>query len=257
MLFCPYKYITFRYESQFIQNIIDEIWKMLDHATILNIDSMIGIRYRVRHLNQWLRDGSNDVDVAVICGMGGIGKTTVAQFAYDLNCYRFPGSSFLYVGSTVEPNSVLNVQRKLVSDIQRGREPEAVGISSTASDGRSKIKHVVCWNRMLIVLDDVQHPYQFNAILGKREWFYPGSKIIITTRDKNLLKAQEIIIPHVVFEVEEFDERETLEFFYRRAFGEAHPLDYNKELLVQCWKGFSFALITVGSHRRGEPFGNT
>lgn len=100
------------------------------------------------------------------------------------------------------------------------------------------------------------HTNIFNAILGKREWFYPGSKIIITTRDKNLLKAQEII-PHVVFEVEEFDERETLEFFYRRAFGVAHPLDYNKELLVQCCKGFPFALVTVGSHRRGEPSGNT
>ena len=69
-------------------------------------------------------------------------------------------------------------------------------------EGIIKIKHAVCNKRLLIVLDDVNDLDQFNAILGMREWFYPGSKIIITTRHEHLLKAHEGC---PMFEVEELN----------------------------------------------------
>ncbi|PRQ45176.1 putative TIR domain, P-loop containing nucleoside triphosphate hydrolase [Rosa chinensis] len=211
-----------QYESQFIQSIVEEIGKMLDHTALSVASGGVGIPYRVRHLNMWLKDGSNDVDVALLCGEGGIGKTTVARVAYNLNFYRFQGSSFLEdIRATYEQSDgILQLQRKLVLDIQRGNETKTTYIST--EEGRSKIKHIVCCKRVLIVFDDVKHLNQLNAILGNRDWCYPGSKIIITTRNKHLLEAQEI--PHTVFEIELLDKYEGMEIFNSHAFGEAHPI---------------------------------
>ncbi|XP_062003894.1 disease resistance protein Roq1-like isoform X2 [Rosa rugosa] len=238
-----------QYESQFIQHIVHETLKMLNDSLFKGCSNIVGMPYRVQKLNRWLKDGSNDVDVAVICGIGGIGKTTVARVAYNLNFYRFQGSSFLEdIGGTLEEDDgVLDLQKKLLSDIQRGEETEAIDISSP-NEGRSKIKHAVCCKRVLIVFDDVSHSNQFNEILGKRRWYCPGSKLIITTKDKHLLKNQEI--PHAVFEVEKFDEHESLELFCLRAFGEAHPFEGFQEisrLAVQLSGGLPLALHVLAA----------
>ena len=90
--------ITYRYESQFIQEIAEAIGNKLDYITNrrLRVDPyVIGRGYYVESLNMWLEDGSNDVGVAVIHIMGGIGKTTISKIAYNQNFNKFQASSFL------------------------------------------------------------------------------------------------------------------------------------------------------------------
>ncbi|VVA39488.1 PREDICTED: TMV resistance, partial [Prunus dulcis] len=176
-----------RYESEFIQEIVKQIGNKLDPKVLNVAPYAVGIDYRVQGINMWLNDGSNDVGVAVIYGMGGIGKTTIAKAAYNLNSGRFQGSSFLAdIRETSEqPCGFVRLQRKLLSDIQKGKVKKMDNID----EGIIKIKHAVCNKRLLIVLDDVNDLDQFNAILGMREWFYPGSKIIITTRHEHFWHA--------------------------------------------------------------------
>ncbi|KAM7474259.1 hypothetical protein LguiB_021502 [Lonicera macranthoides] len=68
----------------------------------------------------WLEDGLNDDIVRAICGMGDIGKTTIAKIIYNQNLDSFDGSSFLVIGEMLkEPNGPLLLQRQLLSEISK------------------------------------------------------------------------------------------------------------------------------------------
>ncbi|KAL6217628.1 hypothetical protein ACLB2K_010845 [Fragaria x ananassa] len=239
-----------QYESQVIQNIVDDIEKKMDPVTLNVAPYAVGINDRVEDLNMWLRDGSVDVGVAGIYGMGGIGKTTIAKAAYNLNQHSFEGRSFLadVRATTEQPDGLVRLQRNLLSDIQRRRAKKI----NNVAEGTSKIKDVVRCKRVLIVLDDVNDLDQLNAIFGMREWFLPGSKIIITTRDKHLLTANGV---SKMFMVPELDEDESLQLFSWHAFRQAHPIEGFMEvsaLVVKHCGGLPLALQVLGSSLFGK-----
>ncbi|TQD88594.1 hypothetical protein C1H46_025851 [Malus baccata] len=239
-----------RYEGQFIQDIVEEIRKKVDHAALDVAHFAVGMDNRVERLNTWLQDGSNDVGVAVICGMGGIGKSTIAKAAYNRNFDRFQGSSFLadIRESAEKPNGFARLQRKLLSDIQRGKAKKVYNMD----EGTIRIKQAVGYKNVLIVLDDVSNQDQLNAILGMREWLHPGSKIIITTRHGHLLNAHDVFEKFVV---RELDEDESLELFSWHAFRQSHPVEGYKELsrhVVQHCGGLPLALQVLGSSLSGK-----
>ncbi|KAM1413481.1 hypothetical protein ACFXTO_026073 [Malus domestica] len=239
-----------RYEGQFIQDIVEEIGKKVVHAALDVAHFAVGMDNRVQRLNMWLQDGSNDVGVAVICGMGGIGKSTIAKAAYNRNFDRFQGSSFLadIQASSEQPNGFARLQRKLLSDIQKGKAKKVYNMG----EGTIRIKQAVGYKKVLIVLDDVSNRDQLNAILGMREWLHPGSKIIITTRYEHLLNAHEVFEK---FMVQELDEEESLELFSWHAFRQSHPEEGCMELsrhVVQHCGGLPLALQVLGSSLSGK-----
>jgi len=71
------------------------------------------------------------------------------------------------------------------------------------------------------VLDDVNELDQLKALCGSRDWFGPGSRIIITTRDMHLLRSCRV---DRVYRIEEMDESESLELFCWHAFKQPSPI---------------------------------
>ncbi|XP_068322099.1 disease resistance protein RPV1-like [Pyrus communis] len=212
---------------------------------------VIGRSDYVESLNMWLEDGSNDVGVAVIHGMGGIGKTTIAKIAYNQNFSKFQASSFLsdIRETSKQANGFVHLQRNLLSDILQKRKMEKI---YSVDEGMVKIKRVVRCKRVLIVLDDVENSEQFNAVLGMRDWFHPGSKIIITTRHQHLLKAHEVCVR---LKVEGLLVHQSLKLFSWHAFGQPHPQeDYmeHSRHLVKCCGGVPLALQVLGSSLFGK-----
>ena len=69
----------------------------------------------------------------------------------------------------------------------------------------------MCCRRTLIVLDDVDKWYQFNAIVGRQNWLFQGSKIIVTTRNKASIVADEECVK---CKVEHLDNKKSLELFF-------------------------------------------
>ncbi|CAL5340869.1 unnamed protein product [Camellia sinensis] len=238
------------HEAKFIQKIVKVIGDKLNR-TVLNVAPyLIGIGSRVKNISSWLQDESTDVGIAVIYGMGGIGKTTIAKFVYNLNFERFEASSFLANVREISErsNGLIRLQRQLLSDILK-RKKEKI---SSVDEGIVKINDAIGCKRVLVVLDDVDQRDQFDAIIGMRNWFHPGSKIILTTKHKQLLKANEVYMMH---KVERFDDDESLELFNWHAFGQDHPIDcyveHSKRVVQHCG-GLPLALQVLGSSLSGK-----
>ncbi|XP_058217974.1 disease resistance protein RPV1-like [Rhododendron vialii] len=241
------------HESRFIQKVIKEVGDKISHK-ILDIGPYaIGIHSRAREIQFWLEDESADVGIAAICGMGGIGKTTIAKFLYNLNFSRFQGSSFLANVREIskQQDGLLCLQRQLVSDILKGRKEKI----SNVDEGIVKIKDALHFKRVLVILDDVDKLEQLYAVLGMRDWLFPGSKIIITIRNEHLVRAHEGCKVHRIIEL---DYDESLELFSLHAFGQNHPIDDyadTSKLVVQHCGGLPLAIKVLGSSLFGKSIG--
>ena len=211
---------------------------------------LIGIESQVEDINLWLQDGSTDVGILVVCGMSGIGKTTIAKHVYNSNFRSFEGSSFIENIREIadRPNGLVQIQKQLLSDILNGREVKIHGVS----EGLIKLERAISSRRVLLVLDDVDHMDQLDAVLKMKDRFYPGSKILITTRRERLLRAHQVTMVH---KVGTLYYNESLELFSWHAFRQDHPLrgymEYSKKVVHYC-NGLPLALKVLGSSLSGE-----
>ncbi|XP_070681298.1 disease resistance protein RPV1-like [Malus domestica] len=242
---------AYGYESKFIKDIVKVIRDKLSRTHLSVESKLVGIHSRVDHINLWLQDPSHDVGILVVYGLPGIGKTTIAKCVYNTNFKSFKGSS--YVESIREtashPDGLVQIQKQILYDILNGKKEKIHNVS----EGIIKIGRAISFRRVLLVLDDVDHMDQLDAVLRMKDQFYPGSKIIVTTRRKRLLKAHEGITVHEVGSLG-FDE--SLELLSQHAFGQDHPLEgYEKysEEVVQHSGRLPLALKVLGSSLFGEP----
>ncbi|CAN6566566.1 unnamed protein product [Malus baccata var. baccata] len=242
---------AYGYESKFIKDIVKVIRDKLSRTHLSVESKLVGIHSRVEHINLWLQDPSHDVGILLIYGLPGIGKTTIAKCVYNSNFESFEGSSYVEnIRETAsQPNGLVRIQKKILYDILKG-EKEKI---QCVSEGIIKIGRAISFTRVLLVLDDVDHMDQLDAVLRMKDQFYPGSKIIITTRRKRLLKAHEGITVH---EVGPLGFRESLDLLTWHAFGQDHPLEgYEKysEQVAQHSGRLPLAVKVLGSSLFGEP----
>ncbi|CAL9006434.1 unnamed protein product [Prunus brigantina] len=238
------------YESKFIKKIVKVIGDKLSRTPLSVAPNLVGMHSRVERINFWLQRRSTDVGILVIYGMSGIGKTTIAKTLYNSNFRIFEGSSFLENIKEVsdQPNGLVQIQTQLLSDILNGKKMKI----SNVSEGLIKIEDAISSKRVLLVLDDADHLDQLDAVLQVKDRFYPGSKIIITTRRARLLKAHQIT---EVYAVGTLTQKESLELFSWHAFGQDHPvedyIEYSEKLVDHCG-GLPLALKVLGSSLLGE-----
>ncbi|CAJ1958406.1 unnamed protein product [Sphenostylis stenocarpa] len=60
---------------------------------------------------------------------------------------------------------------------------------ASVKQGISMMQHRLRQKKILLIIDDVDKHEQLQAIAGNPDWFGPGSRVIITTRDKQLLSS--------------------------------------------------------------------
>ena len=110
--------------------------------------------------------------------------------------------------------------------------------------------------KVLVVFDDVNHKDQLESFAGNCNWFKPGSRIIITTRDKQVLAAHGVgLIRNVTL----LSEAEAGCLFSRYAFGREIPTREYEELsgqVVQYSHGLPLTIKVLGSFLCGqsEPY---
>ncbi|KAG7945347.1 hypothetical protein I3843_15G147200 [Carya illinoinensis] len=239
-----------RNESEFIQDIIKWVDSKMVDRTPLNVSkNPIGIESRVQYIYQHLNMGRDDIICMVgIFGTGGIGKTTVSKEIYNRISYQFEGSCFLKnVRETSKAGGLIQLQKTLLYDI--------LGIRLKFHDtekGINVIRHRLCTKRIFLILDDVDSLVQLETLVGARDWFGLGSRIIITTRDQEILDNFEV---DSKYEVMTLDDNEALELFSLYAFRKEEPLEDYMDLSRQVIKyaqGLPLALTVLGSDLKGR-----
>lgn len=197
-----------------------------------------------------LQSRVSDVKMIGIYGIGGIGKTTIAKAVYNTIYGQFRYASFL---ANVRENAshrvdLVKLQERLLFEIlgEKGIKLGNVDI------GINIIKDRLCRKRVLLVIDNVDDVEQLQALVGGFDWFGPGSRIIITTRDKHLLTTHEI---GLTYEVKKLNHIESLQLFSWNAFKRSEPKDTYLDIsnCAVCYaEGLPLALTILGSDLCGR-----
>ena len=110
---------------------------------------------------------------------------------------------------------LLPLQKQLLNDIL----PRRKNFISNVDEGICMITGRLCFKKVL-VLDNVDHLNQLEALVGDHNWFGLGSRIIVTTRDKNLLEVHEM---DALFKVKKLDNKEAIELCNWNVLKQNHP----------------------------------
>ncbi|WJZ87751.1 hypothetical protein VitviT2T_007106 [Vitis vinifera] len=232
------------YESEHIKKIVNNIFMRLNcrmfdvGANLVGMDS---------HVNEIIRqlcvDQLNDVRIIGICGIGGMGKTSIAKVIYNKFSHEFEYMSFLEnvreVGNTM---GLHHLQNQLLCDLLQVERNQNV---SNVGQGANMIKNVLRFKRVFIVLDDIDDSDQLEYLLRNRDWLGRGSRVIITTRSKHLLQEMDD-----VYEVEELNFEQARELFSLYAFRQNLPkqdfIHLSNRVIYYC-HGLPLALKVLGS----------
>ncbi|KAL6318152.1 hypothetical protein AAG906_035657 [Vitis piasezkii] len=142
-------------------------------------------------------DKSKFVLMVGICGLGGVGKSTMVK---------------LFI-----MNSLIN------------------------------LRNMLCREKVLLVIDGANDETQLQNLAGGHDWFGEGSRIFITSRNKELLVQHKV---DVLYELPELNNDEALELFSWHAFETSYPHhDFyilSKKFVEYC-QGLPLALKILGS----------
>ncbi|KAK4598301.1 hypothetical protein RGQ29_015676 [Quercus rubra] len=230
-------------QAKLIQLLVKRVLKELDSTPLDVAPYTVGLDSRIEKLMSLLDVRSNGVRVLGLHGMGGVGKTTLAKALYNKLVGSFECLVFMKNDreNSETDDDLVYLQNKLINHLSPGKPP-VYRIDS----GISAIKAMVHEKQVLVILDDIRNVRQLEVLVG-RDWFSEGSRIIITTRDSEVLPEH---LVNEFYEVIELAPAEALQLFSYHALRREKPTERFMNLskkMVSLTGGLPLALEVFGS----------
>ncbi|XP_059445314.1 putative disease resistance RPP13-like protein 1 [Corylus avellana] len=188
----------------------------------------------------------SEIGVIVIVGMGGIGKTTLAQLVYNDNRVKehFDLKAWVCVS---DPFDVFMVMKTIIEEIGLSTNADSTNLNHL----QINLKKMLTGKRFLFVLDDVwdKNNAKWEVLSNALKSGIQGSRVIVTTRDQDVARVVHASATHCITELPKED---CWSLFVKYAFHDGHPDAYPKleaigRQIVEKCKGLPLAIKAIGS----------
>ncbi|XP_057437658.1 disease resistance protein RPV1-like [Lotus japonicus] len=235
---------TTRPESMLVKNIVEDILRKLDRSFSSDNQGVVGIDKHIAQVQSLLHLESAGVRIIGIWGMGGIGKSTLARALHNKLAIQFSSRScIINAQQEIERIGVDSLRKKYLSELLE---------EEISSNGLHFAIERVKRAKVLLILDDVKDSSQVQKLFGGRGNFGQGSRIIVTSRDIQVLWNAEA---DGIYKVKEMDSQDSLKLFSLKAFKQNYPIEgYTAlvEKVLEYAKGVPLALEVLGSLLYGK-----
>ncbi|KAJ8759540.1 hypothetical protein K2173_007160 [Erythroxylum novogranatense] len=193
---------------------------------------------------------SNNLSIISIVGLGGIGKTTLAQLIYrdERVRNRFDVRGWVCVS---EEFDIPRITRDIVKEVA-----QMACDDKTLNQIQIELEEKLKEKRFLLVLDDVwnESVNYWDQLLKPLKSGAPGSKIIITTRNDGVAAAVSF---STIFRLDVLASTECWQLFCKHAFEDENCGDYphleeiGKEIVKRC-EGLPLVVKVMGGILRSK-----